>query len=235
MLARSVALEETLAGDIYQRLSIQTVCVGAPVKGLDWLRALLSEELYNQARQARPCGDENGATLEDAFEDAWFTFSHFAKAEDSSLISIKYLTACNVCGMAIQCPPNPYSIDGMFGIHFGIDKPIKEKNTGAGLWKARFREDGDINEHVINPTIAGSNKNPTLAFVFEMGSSDSKVVASRVDSPRAIGSGNDALGKHYQLVVHGVTSATFSVRRLKSQSSQVPAATRAVPTTLGGE
>ncbi|KAG5650914.1 hypothetical protein H0H81_010561 [Sphagnurus paluster] len=203
ILARDVAMERGLAD---KPLIGSQIC--APVRVLDWLRALLTEPLYNVALNARPVGDENGLTLAEAFEDSWLNFSHFANAGDFSVPSIDYLVGCNVRGMGLQCAPNQRSIDGMNGLHVGIDKPICKENTSGLLTQAKARV--IVEEHIIDPTIIGETKHAVMGIVMEFGSDKSQVDVTSFSPPMTI-SGWNPYAKFYQLVVHGVTSETYGV------------------------
>ncbi|KAH7334529.1 hypothetical protein B0J17DRAFT_770850 [Rhizoctonia solani] len=61
--------------------------------------------------EATPATDDTGEKLQDAFKEAYVSFSHFVQAGDSAMLGAKSLRTALFRGMAIQAKDNQVSID----------------------------------------------------------------------------------------------------------------------------
>ncbi|KAH7334565.1 hypothetical protein B0J17DRAFT_770885 [Rhizoctonia solani] len=103
-----------------------------PVSVLAFFRALFADRHHATILEATPMTDKTGMKLQDAFNEAYVSFSHFAIAGDSAMLNVKSLRTALFRGMAIQAKDNQVSIDAVIPIHMGpITSPITTQTTSA--------------------------------------------------------------------------------------------------------
>ncbi|KAF5371940.1 hypothetical protein D9615_008098 [Tricholomella constricta] len=188
---------------------MQNPPINAPIRVLDWLRALFHPKWHDLILKARPVGDLKGLTLAEAFDDAWVNFTHFVRAGDSAVVGLKYLSACIVRGMVFQCMPT-FPVDVVAGIHHGYDNPLQEIHTSPLLARAKNRL--VTLPELIDPTVAGTTELPVLSILHEFGAhSGPHVIIPEMPSV-VVRSGNQGIQKnHYQIVAHGAQNAIYAV------------------------
>ncbi|KAF5372022.1 hypothetical protein D9615_008096 [Tricholomella constricta] len=183
--------------------------INAPIRVLDWLRALFNPKWHEFILNARPVGDVDGLTLAEAFDDAWINFTHFIRAGDSAVVDMKYLSACIVRGMVFQCAPT-FPVDVVAGIHHGYGNPLEERNTSPLLARAKNRL--IPLPELMDPTIAGITDLPVLSILHEFGAHHGPNVNIPEMPSIVVRSGNQGIHRnHYQIVAHGTQNAIYAV------------------------
>lgn len=82
-----------------------------PIRLLDFLEELLQPEHFEKIKKSTPQNVKGGVTSEEAFKDARIYFSHFAKAEGSSVLKDEFAYSAMCSGFAWQCANQQQSID----------------------------------------------------------------------------------------------------------------------------
>ncbi|KAJ1300604.1 hypothetical protein OPQ81_002258 [Rhizoctonia solani] len=130
-IAHDIAVKETRL-EMDKLLKDPEVRFHRPVHVPAFLRALFADTHHATVLQATPVTDEEGDTLEFAFQNAYVCFSHFALAADSDMLDASALRMALFRGMAIQANDNQASIDAVIPIHMGpITNPIRTETTSA--------------------------------------------------------------------------------------------------------
>jgi hypothetical protein len=93
-----------------------------PVRLLDFLRSLFSDDVYTEL-----CGMQDGA-FEANFTNAYVLFSHFVRVSDDSMFTPAGAAALLARGIAVLCKPKQHSIDMLIPIVFGRNTPLVPKN-----------------------------------------------------------------------------------------------------------
>lgn len=120
-----------------------------PVLVTDYYKALLTDEAWDVLRQSVPANgarlDGNSATktFEDAFQDAYFHFSHYAKANDTSPMEDRYAWALWLRGTAV-CQLNQELADRMTPIYFSGRGKVSPSTISVNL-------DQDKTGQSVNP------------------------------------------------------------------------------------
>ena len=95
-----------------------------PVTVAEYYKVLLTDKAWETLRQFTPAysgrlsAESATKTFEDAFQDAYFHFSHYGMANDSSPMRDTVSWAYWLRGSAILCPFNQEITDRMFPIYF---------------------------------------------------------------------------------------------------------------------
>jgi hypothetical protein len=122
----------------------------APVTVADYYKAFLTDEAWEALRHSIPANrarlSDNSATkkFEDAFQDAYFHFSHYGKANDSSPMRDTYAWANWLRGTAIACQLNQELTDRMAPIYFSSLGNVSPKTISVNL-------DQDKTGQSVNP------------------------------------------------------------------------------------
>jgi hypothetical protein len=121
-----------------------------PVTVADYYKALLTDEAWEALRQSIPANharlSKNSAkkTFEDAFQDAYFHFSHYGKANDSSPMRDQYAWAIWLRGTAVACQLNQGLTDRMAPIYFSSRGNVSPETVSVNL-------DQDKTGQSVNP------------------------------------------------------------------------------------
>jgi len=122
----------------------------APVTIADYYKAFLTDEAWEALRHSIPANraqlSDNSATrtFEDAFQDAYFHFSHYGKANDSSPMRDTYAWANWLRGTAVVCQLNQELTDRMAPIYFSSLGNVSPKTISVNL-------DQDKTGQSVNP------------------------------------------------------------------------------------
>jgi len=122
-----------------------------PVTVADYYKALLTSDAWDilrlstPANRARLSGDSATRTFESAFEGAYFHFSHYGKANDSSPMCDTYAWALWLRGTAVACQLNQELTDRMAPIYFSSKGNVSPRTISVNL-------DQDKTGQSVNPT-----------------------------------------------------------------------------------
>ena len=122
-----------------------------PVTVADYYKALLTNDAWETLSQSIPANharlSEGPATrtFEDAFKDAYFHFSHYGKANDSSPMGDRYAWALWLRGTAVACHLNQDVTDRMAPIYFSKLGGVSPKTISVNL-------DQDKTGQTVSPT-----------------------------------------------------------------------------------
>jgi hypothetical protein len=132
-----------------------------PVTVAAYYQAFLTNEAWETLRQSTPANctrlskDSATRTFEDAFADAYFHFSHYGKANDSSPMHDSYAWAYWLRGTAIICQLNQELTDRMTPIFFSKFRTVSPQAMSANL-------DQDKTGQATDPCIVGVQSVETL-------------------------------------------------------------------------
>ena len=121
-----------------------------PVRVTDYYKALLTNEAWEILRQSTPANhseltpESATKTFADAFEDAYFHFSHYGKANDSSPMCDRYAWGLWLRGTAVVCQLNQELTDRMAPIYFSRRGNISPRTISVNL-------DQDKTSQSVNP------------------------------------------------------------------------------------
>jgi hypothetical protein len=110
-----------------------------PVTVADYYKALLTNDAWEILRQSTPANrarlnnDSATRTFEDAFQDAYFHFSHYGKANDSSPMCDLYAWGLWLRGTAVACQLNQELTDRMAPIYFSSLGNVSPKTISVNL------------------------------------------------------------------------------------------------------
>ncbi|KAF8512928.1 hypothetical protein BU17DRAFT_95797 [Hysterangium stoloniferum] len=135
-----------------------------PVRVADYYKALLTDDAWKDLRQSIPANRTRlsltsaSKTFEDAFEDAYFHFSHYAKANDSTPMRDKYAWAIWLRGTAVVCQLNQDLTDRMAPVYFSSRGNVSPETVSVNL-------DQDKTGQSVNPCGVGIQSAEDL-FIF---------------------------------------------------------------------
>jgi hypothetical protein len=121
-----------------------------PVTVADYYKAFLTDKAWEALRKSVPANrarlSDNSAkkTFEDAFQDAYFHFSHYGKANDSSPMRDTCAWANWLRGTAVLCQLNQELTDRMTPIYFSSLGNVSPKTISVNL-------DQDKTGQSVNP------------------------------------------------------------------------------------
>ena len=110
----------------------------------EYYKALLTDEAWEILRQSTPANpaqlseDSATKTFEDAFQDAYFHFSYYGKANDCSPMRDTLSWALWLRGSAILCPFGQEIVNRMFPIYFSALGNLSPKMMSANLEQDRI-------------------------------------------------------------------------------------------------
>jgi hypothetical protein len=134
-------------------LGLPTVCelrYQTPVTVADYYQAFLTDKAWDALRKSIPANharlsyDSANKTFEDAFQDAYFHFSHYGQANDSSPMRDTCAWAHWLRGTAVACPANQELTDRMTPIYFSRLGNVSPKTISVNL-------DQDKTSQSVNP------------------------------------------------------------------------------------
>ncbi|KAM6501351.1 hypothetical protein JOM56_004365 [Amanita muscaria] len=115
-----------------------------PVAVTDYYKALLTDEAWDVLRQSLPANrarlnhDSATKTFEDAFQDAYFHFSHWAKANDTFPLRDTFAWALWLRGSAVYLPPNQEPTDRMAPIYLSSRGKVSPDTMSVNLEQDRM-------------------------------------------------------------------------------------------------
>ncbi|QRW24728.1 hypothetical protein RhiXN_11640 [Rhizoctonia solani] len=212
----------TIAHDI--ALTRAPYTIGLPLEDLEpifhravpvlaFLRSLFASEHHEAILKATPVSDEEeGKSLEVVFKDAFISFSHFALAEDSDMLSSKALRTALFRGMAMQAKDNQPSIDAVIPIHMGsIDQAITTETTSA--INLQFKNRKNSLDCSVDRTITDADtEKPVISIVFEFGETNDALPRIQVRHEhhrRTRSNRTHPDDKHYSFVTRGFGPKTY--------------------------
>jgi hypothetical protein len=134
-----------------------------PVTVADYYKALLTKDAWETLRRSIPANrarlsvDSATTTFEDAFKDAYFHFSHYGKANDSSPMCDTYAWALWLRGTAVACQLNQELTDRMAPIYFSGLGKVSPKTISVNL-------DQDKTGQNVNPTTVAIQSAESLSI-----------------------------------------------------------------------
>jgi hypothetical protein len=121
-----------------------------PVTVADFYKALLTDDAWETLRQSTPANRAQlsnktaTTTFEDAFKAAYFHFSHYGRANDSSPMCDVYAWGLWLRGTAVSCQLNQELTDRMAPIYFSRKGKVSPKTISVNL-------DQDKTGQAMNP------------------------------------------------------------------------------------
>jgi hypothetical protein len=91
----------------------------SPIPVTTFFRALFHDQYTDTLMKCHPDNDAKGPTFEDAFADAYVSFTHFSKAADDWCMSHTFMFMALCRHMAISCRERMQFADLCIPIHFG--------------------------------------------------------------------------------------------------------------------
>lgn len=175
-----------------------------PISVLDFLRNLFHQDHWQKISSARPVGDANGPTLEQAFENAYIHFSHFMDAMDDN-INFKRIYQLLLRGAALICPRNQCSIDFLTPILFGSPDSTTLSGSNTSVLQAQVKRCNEGDELLVGASLVKSS-HPILSLVHDL-----QTPESSVECTPPLQDGNELHARHYQIVSRGCSSKIFGV------------------------
>ena len=120
-----------------------------PVTVADYYKALLTDESWEALRKSTPANRAQltkisaMTTFEDAFKNAYFHFSHYAKANDSSPMCETYAWANWLRGTAVVCQLNQELSDRMMPIYFSNRGGVSPQSVSVNLNQDKTGQSAD--------------------------------------------------------------------------------------------
>jgi len=124
---------------------------------------LLTDDAWETLRQSIPANrarlsrDSAATNFEEAFKDAYFHFSHYGKANDSSPMCDTYAWALWLRGTAVACCPYQELTDRMLPIYFSGPGGVSPKTISVNF-------DQDKTGQTVNPTVVSIQSAERLSF-----------------------------------------------------------------------
>ncbi|CUA74277.1 Polyketide synthase PksJ [Rhizoctonia solani] len=182
-----------------------------PIPVLAFLRALFATSHHDIILNATPMRSDvssQAQTLEEAFNNAYISFSHFEIAQDSEVLDASQLPYSLIRGFAIQAKDNQDSIDAVIPIHMGnVTDPITPETTSAINLQFKNRKNARYCSVDRSITVPDTSL-PMISIVFELGEKDPSPPLVRISGA----SDQDALNEvnHYTLIARGHGPETFN-------------------------
>ena len=120
-----------------------------PIKVADYYKALLTDGSWQALSKSTPANraklTETSAktAFEDAFKDAYFHFSHYGKANDSSPMCDTYAWANWLRGTAVVCQLNQELTDRMMPIYFSDRGGVSPRSISVNLNQDKTGQSAD--------------------------------------------------------------------------------------------
>ena len=151
-----------------------------PISVVDFIKALISEEYHDDVLNSPPEKHHKTAgSFKEEFSNAYVNFTHFLRADDSSVANTTFVWKALVRSAAIQCCHDQPNVDIIIPIVFSDGGPekavVKEENISAILVQVKNRDSGSekvaINADEIDffKTKSEDKRRPYLAIVMELG------------------------------------------------------------------
>ncbi|KAH7334560.1 hypothetical protein B0J17DRAFT_734066 [Rhizoctonia solani] len=167
-IAHDIAVTAT-PDQISESLKDPDVIFHRPVPVLAFLRALFADRHHGTILEATPLTDKTGEKLQDAFKEAFVSFSHFVRAGDYAMLEAESLRTALFRGMAIQATDNKESMNAVIPIHMGhITSSIITKTTSAINLQFKNRKRAlpcSVDRSITVPDF----EQPVISIVFELG------------------------------------------------------------------
>ncbi|EUC56123.1 G2/mitotic-specific cyclin cdc13, putative, partial [Rhizoctonia solani AG-3 Rhs1AP] len=185
-----------------------------PIRVMDFLQGLFHEDHHAEIRDAKSLTRRVGIkSLGEAFHNSFVSFSHFALAGDSEMLSAPALAIALLRGMAIQAKAGQESIDAVIPIHMGsLDDPVSAETTSAINLQVKNRQ--GLSHCKIDRSITVPNaKMPVISIILELGVTGKQSNTIDVlEVPDKQLCNKDKLGSddhHYHIVARGCSSEMF--------------------------
>ncbi|KEP45847.1 putative G2/mitotic-specific cyclin cdc13 [Rhizoctonia solani 123E] len=183
-----------------------------PIRVMDFLQGLFHKDHHAEIRDAKSLTRRVGIkSLGEAFHNSFVSFSHFALAGDSEMLSAPALAIALLRGMAIQAKAGQESIDAVIPIHMGsLDDPVSAKTTSAINLQVKNRQ--GLSHCKIDRSITVPDaKMPVISITLELGVTGEKsntveIVRESFKKSRRKLHPDD---HHYQIIVRGCSSKLF--------------------------
>ncbi len=115
-----------------------------------FLTALFGPDNYKQLSASRADDQpmDDGKTFGDYFKNARVRFTHFGRANDSKVITTKFLWAAFLRCMAVQCSVNQPRIDIIIPVLIDENRMVEESNMSGLYISVKDRIDGKHVNHL---------------------------------------------------------------------------------------
>ncbi|CAE6420243.1 unnamed protein product [Rhizoctonia solani] len=185
-----------------------------PISVISFLCALFHEDHHQEILDSK-CLTRRPEieSLGEAFRNSFVSFSHFALAGDSKMLSARALATALLRGAALQAKEGQESIDAVIPIHMGsLVDPVSAKTTSAINLQIKNRQ--GLSHCKIDRSITVPNvKMPVISIILELGVTGKQSNTIRVPK----GPGRDPRNKdkvnpdnhHYEIVARGCSSKLF--------------------------
>ncbi|PPQ86745.1 hypothetical protein CVT25_012382 [Psilocybe cyanescens] len=106
---------------------------------ITFLKQLTATTYHRTVMKSRPDTEVEGKCLDEAFENAWVRFTHFARGTDDSAMTTSMAWVAFVRGMAMIGWPAQDSVDLHIPVLLHKDEPITEGNMSGILVQVKLR------------------------------------------------------------------------------------------------
>jgi hypothetical protein len=113
----------------------------SPIPVTTFFRALFHDQYTDTLMKCHPDNDAKGPTFEDAFADAYVSFTHFSKAADDWCMSHTFMFMALCRHMAISCRERMQFADLCIPIHFGRKTLLSRQATSSILISVKDKVD----------------------------------------------------------------------------------------------
>ncbi|PPQ86747.1 hypothetical protein CVT25_012384 [Psilocybe cyanescens] len=108
---------------------------------ITFLKQLTATTYHRTVMKSRPDTEVEGKCLDEAFENAWVRFTHFARGTDDSAMTTSMAWVAFVRGMAMIGWPAQDSVDLHIPVLLHKDEPITETNMSGILVQVKLRRE----------------------------------------------------------------------------------------------
>ncbi|CUA71498.1 Apolipoprotein B-100 [Rhizoctonia solani] len=210
-VAHDIALEKHY-GKLIPKTNVP--CYHRPIPVVDFLCALFTDYHHDKILGATPISRQDGETLKNAFSGCYVSFSHFALAGDSKMLSVEALATALVRGMALQAKEGQESIDAVIPIHMGLPTvAVSADRTSAINLQIKNRK-GLSHCNIKRSITVPDTKVPAISIILELGivgeKSGTIELTQRYPSKDTRSTGTDKHDDHhYEIRAFGCTRELF--------------------------
>ncbi|CAE6478689.1 unnamed protein product [Rhizoctonia solani] len=185
-----------------------------PIPVLEFLCALFAQRHHYTIMGAACVTREPGIDrLAAAFSGSYVFFSHFARAEDSTMLSSFGLATALVRGMALQAKEGHECIDAVIPIHMAsLDIPISPQTTSAINLQFKNRKDSP-KCHVNRLITVPDKRMPVISLIFDLGvkgkCADSVEISYQEPANTSATNKPHHDDHHYEIVARGCSSELY--------------------------
>jgi hypothetical protein len=201
----------------------------SPIRLLDLLERLFSQEVWQAVRSAMALEAHGGdAKLEDRFDKAWISFSHFGELGDEASLKLEMFLAASLRGMGIKPSQGGAFLNLAVPVVFADSDSaatahIMEGRVSIFQIHVRNRDKAEMDYASIASSLLMEVPDhlPVLSMIMDFGveqgedGSVVKVESTAKGSERS--ESTDLVRRHYMITAYGCTSRTYGCITEKSK------------------